>query len=708
MKTNELRAQKRLSKQKKIVIGCVGGVLALGAVALGCYSFFGGSRASRYGESTKQGVVETITTPTDYAQVNRDTSISADNGQLKIERTKKIDTPMGEEGTWTIFMYVCGTDLERVFSGATKDFTEIAEAKFSSETFSKLNIIIQTGGSQEWKSNNISTEKIQRYQVGEEGNLKLIETLDKDSMGNPKVFSEFLEWGVKNYPAEHMGVIMWDHGAGPLKGVCTDENYRNYKVAANENNELMTADVFVNDMLTLPEMEYSFAKAYKNMTSRFEFIGFDTCLSGCVEYANALAPYSKYMIASAEIEPGDGWHYTPIMNYIIEHPGCSGYDVGKVVCDSYMDYYFDKDAKDNITIATYNLEKIDKAIVELNYLIKYFNDMIVKDKSVIDKIMAMESELVRFGNFKELVDIGSLITYIEKKAVFDYNTTNLKSAFKEAVAYNKLSERYTYPEVGLMGMTMYYPKNIISYSTFLEYRNISFSPYHMLFLEKMSYARYNYDWNAYVDYDWVNSEYFFEKTFGFLDKLPLNIFYEPMLHNTMLTYEGYAENGFLEALYNNFSMYSPLHQGGFTRNTLDVKFAENIALNESKCGAKIDAESKKYIEDVYATVFATAGKDTYCLGENNRLKYNEEDGKIESTLNKEWFMLPDGQFLTTYIEESDVKKGITVYSIPVLYKETEMSIRIEEKVDSEGKYSYKCLGIWDATANSSYAPIFKG
>ena len=71
------------------------------------------------------------------------------------------------------------------------------------------------------------------------------------------------------------------------------------------------------------------------MTSKFEFIGFDTCLSGSIEYANILAPYAKYMIASAQVEPSSGWSYTPIVNEILKYPDSTGADLGKVICKEY-------------------------------------------------------------------------------------------------------------------------------------------------------------------------------------------------------------------------------------------------------------------------------------------------------------------------------------------------------------------------------------
>ena len=32
-------------------------------------------------------------------------------------------------------------------------------------------------------------------------------------MDDPKVFKSFLDWAIKNYPAERYGLVMWNHGA---------------------------------------------------------------------------------------------------------------------------------------------------------------------------------------------------------------------------------------------------------------------------------------------------------------------------------------------------------------------------------------------------------------------------------------------------------------------------------------------------------------
>lgn len=46
------------------------------------------------------------------------TSISVKNGILEVTRTEKSNEPMGEDGTWTILMYVCGSNLEEQYMSA--------------------------------------------------------------------------------------------------------------------------------------------------------------------------------------------------------------------------------------------------------------------------------------------------------------------------------------------------------------------------------------------------------------------------------------------------------------------------------------------------------------------------------------------------------------------------------------------------------------
>lgn len=112
-------------------------------------------------------------------------------------------------------------------------------------------------------------------------------------MGESKTLSDFLKWGVETYPAEKMGVILWDHGGGSLSGVCFDENYN-------------------MDSLSLTELDAAFASAGEIMTDEFEYIGFDACLMANYETAYIASKYARNMIASEELEPSGGWDYESV------------------------------------------------------------------------------------------------------------------------------------------------------------------------------------------------------------------------------------------------------------------------------------------------------------------------------------------------------------------------------------------------------------
>ena len=199
---------------------------------------------------------------------------------LNINRPKRDETePMGKEGTWTVFVYMCGSDLESRAGAASRDIEEM----ISSSANDNVKFVIETGGSVKWR-NGASSKKLQRYEISN-GKAELVDETANASMGLDTTLSDFLDWGIKNYPAANMGLILWNHGGGSINGVCLDEQ-------------------FSPDSLLLRELDAALYSVYDKMTEPFEFIGFDACLMSSVEAASLLSTHSNYMIASEETEPG--------------------------------------------------------------------------------------------------------------------------------------------------------------------------------------------------------------------------------------------------------------------------------------------------------------------------------------------------------------------------------------------------------------------
>lgn len=75
-----------------------------------------------------------------------------DSGKLNITRSSVGSVPMGEDGTWTVFVYICGSDLESEYGCATSDISEMLDAS----TGSDVRFVIQTGGANEWQNEVVS------------------------------------------------------------------------------------------------------------------------------------------------------------------------------------------------------------------------------------------------------------------------------------------------------------------------------------------------------------------------------------------------------------------------------------------------------------------------------------------------------------------------------------------------------------------------
>ncbi|MGN1108591.1 MAG: clostripain-related cysteine peptidase, partial [Oscillospiraceae bacterium] len=269
------------------------------------------------------------------------TQLFMNGGSLGIDRRTRSDSePMGDGG-WTILVYLCGTDLESDGSAASADIYEAVSAQYSDD----VHIVYQTGGTSQWYF-DFSNSTIQRF-VNIDGDLELVDEIPNASMGSADTLADFVSWGIENYPAENMGLVFWNHGGGSISGVCFDELYE-------------------IDSLSLREIDEALNSVYNKMTDKFEFIGFDACLMSTLETANILVPYANYMFASEELEPGGGWNYTDIMNFLAENPSANGAELGEMQCASYYQHCIDNGDSEGTTFAITDLSALDELLVSFD------------------------------------------------------------------------------------------------------------------------------------------------------------------------------------------------------------------------------------------------------------------------------------------------------------------------------------------------------
>lgn len=614
----------------------------------------------------------------EYSQKNRDTTINVNSdGTLSINRKEPIGTSMGEKDSWTIFIYMVGSNLESQYQSASRDIEEMINAQYGNNK-DKVNIIIQTGGCESWQSNNISNAKIQRYRIDNNG-LNLLYEEPIINMGLDSTLYNFLSWGITNYASEHMAVVFWNHGGGIVEGVCSDPLYN-------------------DDGLTLNEMEYAFSKLMSNMMCKFEFIGFDTCLSGSLEYANIFAPYAKYMVASSNNEPGSGWYYTDFINKIINNPDIDGLSVAKQIVDDFYKFYIGSEKSDTVTLAVYDLSKIDRLCQEYNYFAKYlYNRLKRMNQEDINAVFGLFYSTCTYAYNNR--DIGSLIKQINTDSLYDYNTYYFEKALKDVVIYNRIGEEFK--NNNAEGISIFTPNFLITAAVYERYRNACFSPYWFNYVELMN-SIMSESVDKYKEFEWDRSDFFYEKNFNFLNYrhegndmlLDNKVTIKKLQENSDYVAAGFPQN-WLEATNNKLQDELCKKDVRKINAMFSREFSNSINFNISIKDEKFD-----FIGNIYSMLQLKKNNKIICLGESTDVEYDENTKEIKSLFSGKWFRLPDGQVLTTHIVSTN--NISTIYEFPVDIDGVASAIRMKE-VNINGKKEYSILGIWDAMEDNFYS-----
>lgn len=241
------------------------------------------------------------------------------------------------DGSWAVYWYLCGSDLETNGGFATTDLSEMMEVKLPEN----VNVVIQTGGAAVWQNDQMDPEKLQRWLYNSEG-LQLIEEQDTANMGDAQTLYEFLAFADENYPADKVAVTFWNHGGGSVGGAAFDELHG-------------------LDSLDLAEMYQAFDAVWPADAENpaLELVGFDTCLMATVDVASTFQGFAKYLVASEEVEPGNGWLYSGWLGALAENTDMDGAALGTAICDTYYQGCEAVGTQDQTTLSVTDLSKLD-------------------------------------------------------------------------------------------------------------------------------------------------------------------------------------------------------------------------------------------------------------------------------------------------------------------------------------------------------------
>lgn len=350
---------------------------------------------------------------------------------------------------YTLLVYMNGTDLEStldeetglLFGAASLDLEEMMAVGAGAG----INVLVETGGTKQWAIENIDPNLNQRF-YADRGRLILQESVPQSNMGAPETLAAFIEWGMKKYPAKKTGLIMWNHGGGPIYGYGVDE-------------------WFDSDALTLPELDKALKKALPG-EDKLSFIGFDACLMASVETANALTPYADYLLASQELEPQGGWDYSGVVSAIIDYPYYETEGMLKLIADGFKVHSIVGGVGEDVTLSVVKLDQMAAVNTAAGNLFKAMGqnlsnkDALIAISSAVAKTKAYGGNTTDQG-YTNLYDVVGFASNLP--STYSAQVNALKDAVNRAVRY-KVSGPINASASGLSVFLPYYGLDDIKYS----------------------------------------------------------------------------------------------------------------------------------------------------------------------------------------------------------------------------------------------------
>ncbi|MBR3236754.1 zinc-ribbon domain-containing protein [Candidatus Saccharibacteria bacterium] len=318
----------------------------------------------------------------------------------------------------TIMVYMIGSNLESEGAAASLDINEMKGSSFDGE---HTKILLYTGGSEKWALDEISPDENAIFEVAD-GQINKVKVYEKSLMTEPQNVVDFVNFAYENYSADLYDLIFWDHGGGPIFGYGQDGNS------------------LLGKAMKIPALTKALAET-ELVTSgkKFDLIGFDACLMGSAEVAKAFSKYGDYMIASEEVEPGNGWSYGFLNALGKENPVKDTKELGQEIIDQYIDSYKDYAYDVDLSMALIDLKKIDQLVNSMDELFSEVKDGITEQSfSQYSRLMTRDKVYGYAGRDNRSYDLVDLVDLCESlRDEYGDKVDKIRNDFDDIVLYNK-------------------------------------------------------------------------------------------------------------------------------------------------------------------------------------------------------------------------------------------------------------------------------
>ncbi len=288
----------------------------------------------------------------------------------------------------------------------------------------------------------------------EKNKIVKIKPMGELDMGDYREFVKFVKYIKENYPAKHYSFTFWNHGSG-WKNKNENAVFRGISYDDSSNNHI------TNNQLTI-----AMRQAHKILGKKIDVLNFDACLMQMVEVAHAVKDHVNFMVASEELEPGEGAPYDDILKGVKKGMTPRQFAINWVNAFQ-KSYNNGSQGYDDSTQSALDLTKLPAVLDSLNGLAKTVMS------GNYEKAFREPLLLVQKFDYPENI---SLIHFLELLKPFAKNNVSLRTAVDKALAATKamvIANKTTGPGLkNAKGVAIYLPQ---TYRIEQKYKTLDFS-----------------------------------------------------------------------------------------------------------------------------------------------------------------------------------------------------------------------------------------
>ncbi|MGC8733659.1 MAG: clostripain-related cysteine peptidase [bacterium] len=318
--------------------------------------------------------------PTDFGLIDGLDSYNPGKINKEIEDTYINEEKVPEEGQkkkWLVILYSAGDN--NLASYLFKDINELESVGSDNST----HILTIADQGKQW---NAAFKDAKIFYLKKDSDMNkinspLVKNLGQVNTADPKFMASAISEIMKRFPADHVAIIIGDHGAG-WQGAIEDEG--NHK------------------FMSLPEIREALEEIYKKTGKRIDVLAFDACLMAMAEVGYELKNTVKYMVASEETEGGSGYNYNIIFSKAIKDAisnlqqaalfkvNIDPEEFAKIIVESAKEY-----SNDIQTISAVDLDKVNNLVSKIDEFAK----LLISKTNSKEDVQKIKDKITKTQNF---------------------------------------------------------------------------------------------------------------------------------------------------------------------------------------------------------------------------------------------------------------------------------------------------------------------